>query len=134
MQIHRAAGRAGTYVVAAAAGALFATGGWALAASGTTSVHACASKRTGALRLSSACHKHRERAVSWNARGPRGARGAPGPQGARGPQGLPGQPGTAGAPGAPASKLWAFVNDAGLLTKSTGGVTASSRTVNQGLG
>ncbi|MEA2211259.1 MAG: hypothetical protein QOF83_1207 [Solirubrobacteraceae bacterium] len=71
------------YLAVAAVVALSTTGGWAIASSGGGSIHACANKHTGALRLAGRCTK-RERAVSWNAVGPRG----PG-----GPQGLPGAPG-----------------------------------------
>src|SRR5437879_14840 len=59
------------YLVAALVAALAAGGGWAFAAGGST-LHACARKKTGALRLARRC-KRTERAVAWNTEGPRGA-------------------------------------------------------------
>lgn len=74
-----------TAVIAAAVG-----GGYAIAAtSNGGAIHACVTKRTGAIRIVSGrrCHK-RERPLSWNQVGPRGAAGM------TGLQGPPGQPGT----------------------------------------
>jgi hypothetical protein len=77
----------------ALAALLAATAGLALAASPrNTVIRACASKRTGALRLASKC-RHGERYVSWSKAGPEGrpgrtgASGSTGPAGATGPQG-----------------------------------------------
>ena len=62
--------------------ALIAAGsGLALAATTSSPViHACAKKKSGALRLAAKCH-HGERAVSWNQIGPQGLPGAAGPRG-----------------------------------------------------
>jgi hypothetical protein len=90
--------------------AALAVSGVAVASSSQGSaetVRACASKKTGALRLLRARQRCRsaETPVSWNARGlrgPAGARGAAGPAGAAGaagPQGAPGAPGATGAQG-----------------------------------
>ena len=52
--------------------ALFAAagGGWAVAAQNAAStIRACVSKKTGAVRLSSRCKRKTERTVSWNAAG-----------------------------------------------------------------
>lgn len=70
---------------------------WA-AAGGSTAVHACYAKRSGALRIAKAC-RHGERAISWSRVGPKGP---PGPGGAPGAPGPPGAPGTA--------RAYAFVN------------------------
>jgi hypothetical protein len=59
-------------------------GGVALA-NGSSTIHACANKHTGALSLASHC-KSGYKAVSWNQAGPQG------PQGSQGPQGAPGTP------------------------------------------
>jgi hypothetical protein len=53
---------------------LAAGGGYALAASSGT-IHACANKRNGALRVASHC-KRSEGSLSWNKVGPAGPRGA----------------------------------------------------------
>jgi hypothetical protein len=77
------------FVAVAAACLLAAGGGWAIAASTTSNatLRACASKKTGVLRLASEC-KSSERRVSWNTVGPRGPRGL---------QGIhPGHPGAQG--------------------------------------
>jgi hypothetical protein len=64
--------------------AAVAGGGWALAASSAGAIHACATKKTGALRVARKCKKS-EKTVSWNARGLRGLRGGTGAQGPPGP-------------------------------------------------
>jgi hypothetical protein len=65
-------------------------------------LHACAAKQGGALRIASKCTT-KERAVTWNVRGPRGARGKPGADGA-GPAYYSGQVGSTPAPsGTPAA-------------------------------
>ncbi len=66
--------------------AVAAGGGWALAASSRGVIHACASKKTGALRLANGC-KATEKTVKWNVQGPPGLTGPRGPTGA---QALPG--------------------------------------------
>jgi hypothetical protein len=64
--------------LAACAGLLAAGGaGWALGATGASSIHACASKKNGALRLAARCGR-KERAVSWSVQGPAGGPGQPG--------------------------------------------------------
>ena len=77
----------------AVAALVAAGGGMAVAASSTNPViHACANKKTGALRLASKCRKS-ERAVSWSKEGLQGSRGltgATGLAGSTGPQGNPG--------------------------------------------
>jgi hypothetical protein len=83
-------GRARAPVVGVAAACLLAIGaGWAIAASttSTATIHACASKSTGVLRLARTC-KTSERSVGWNTVGPRGPRGLRGIQGAKGDRGL----------------------------------------------
>lgn len=73
----------------------------ALAASGGGVIHACANKKSGALRVAAKCKKN-EKAVSWSIQGPAGnagSQGAPGPQGAAGPQGSAGAAGQQGPPG-----------------------------------
>jgi len=62
-------------------------------------IHACANRRTGALRLAGRCNKRTERALQWSVNGAVGAAGPAGPQGPVGPQGSPG-PDTGSAAGA----------------------------------
>ncbi|MGD0272320.1 MAG: hypothetical protein ABSB96_01090 [Gaiellaceae bacterium] len=80
------------YVLVAAIATVAAGGGFAFGASSAGTLHACANKKTGALRLASKCKKS-EKKVSWNVRG---ARGVAGPAGVAG---LAGAAGTAGATG-----------------------------------
>jgi hypothetical protein len=87
-----AGSRAAASVSAAVVASLAVWGGWALAASGSGSLHGCADTKTGALRLAAHCRRH-ERSVLWNVRGapgPPGLAGAAGPAGATGPAGPPG--------------------------------------------
>lgn len=58
-----------------------ALGGTAVAATGSThsTVHACASKKTGALRLRGRGCRHNERLLVWSKRGPAGQTGPTGP-------------------------------------------------------
>ncbi len=121
------AGRRATgYVAVAAITALAGAGGYAVAASRSNTLHACASNRTGALRLAKSCNR-REHAVSWAISGARGVAGARGAQGAQGPQGPAGRN---GADGAPATKLFALVDLDGSVVRSSGGVTVSSQSTN----
>jgi hypothetical protein len=79
-------------VAASVSALLIVGGGYAIASGGGGSIHACAKKSNGALRLAHRCRKS-EHAVTWNARGPAGSpgpRGATGASGATGPQGPPG--------------------------------------------
>ncbi len=84
--------------------ALGAGGGYAIAASRSTTITACADNRTGVLHLThkSRCARGQTR-VSWDQTGPRGNAGPIGPQGIQGPQGLPGVQGPPGPSGAPAT-------------------------------
>ncbi len=92
------------WLVLALVAVVAAGGGLAFAATtGVNTLHACANKKTGALRLASKCKK-RERAVSWNIQGQRGfpgLRGSQGPRGSTGPRGSQGAPGLPGTPGEP---------------------------------
>jgi hypothetical protein len=65
---------------AALAGALLAGGGYALAASSTKTIHACANKTTHVLTLQKRCARTAT-SVTWNQRGPQGAIGKTGPAG-----------------------------------------------------
>jgi hypothetical protein len=85
-------------LLAVCAAAVLAGGGFALGASSPSpTIHACARRKGGALRLASKC-KRSERAVRWSVTGPRGA---PGVKGAPGADGAAGAAGSNGAPGAP---------------------------------
>lgn len=70
------------------------------ATTNTTSVSACADKKTGALRLKTAkkC-KSTERSVTWSSSATSGQTGAQGPAGEQGPAGAQGVQGAAGAQG-----------------------------------
>lgn len=76
-------GRVVQLAAATLAGALISAGGYALAASGGSTIHACADARTGTLHLQKRCHRGQRR-ITWNQRGPQGVRGA---QGMTGPAG-----------------------------------------------
>jgi hypothetical protein len=102
-------------------GVLAVSGGWALAATSSSSgvIHACAAKHGGGLRLAGNC-KHNERPVSWNVQGIPGRNGT---NGINGNNGTNGTNGTNGAPG-PAGPSFgdsAFFNSvtAGLCTLVT---------------
>lgn len=99
-----AGSRAIAFCAVAAVALAVGAGGLAFAASRAGTVHACAAKRNGVLRLSARCRKD-ERAVSWSVRGPRGRRGRSGAQGGVGPQGPSGSAGGAGAPGSSAASI-----------------------------
>ena len=98
---------------------LVAGGGYAIAAGGST-MHACAKKSNGALRLAGKCKKS-EKAVSWNVtgpqgtQGPQGSQGSQGPQGPQGPQGAPGAAGATGPQG-PGATTFTFDANAGSVT------------------
>jgi hypothetical protein len=70
-------GRVLQLAAAALAGGLISAGGYAIAASGTTTIHACADTHTGVLHLQKKCHRGQQR-ITWNQRGPQGTRGATG--------------------------------------------------------
>lgn len=64
--------------------------------------YACFQKKSGSLRVvkqGKRC-KRRERAISWNVRGPAGPQGAKGDAGSQGPSGSPGSAGAIGGTGA----------------------------------
>ncbi len=83
--------------------AVGAGGGYALAASHTKTITACADKQTGVLhvRVHGRCKRSQTR-VTWNQQGPQG------------PQGHVGEP------GAPAVTVWAVVGDAGEIASGQG--------------
>jgi Collagen triple helix repeat (20 copies) len=91
---------------------------WAVRGSGNT-IHACYSKRNGALRIASHC-KRSERAVSWSKvgpQGPRGLRGAAGRNGSNGAKGANGSTGQTGLTGAAGpSDVYADGQATGTLT------------------
>ena len=64
-------------------GAVLAGGGYALAASRTTVIHACVNKKTHALTVTAKCAKGTT-VLTWNQKGPAGAKGAKGATGAAG--------------------------------------------------
>ena len=67
-----------------------------IANANSTTIVACANKKTGALRIAyKACSK-KENNVTWGVTGPQGATGATGPQGATGATGPQGATGAAG--------------------------------------
>ena len=88
--------------LAGAAAALAGTEAWArLSADASSTLHACAQKNQGMLRLVDGpgdCNSS-EVAVSWNVTGPAGPQGPQGPQGERGPQGETGPAGPQGPQG-----------------------------------
>ena len=68
---------------------LIAGGGYALASSGGTTIHACVHKSGGDIYIAKKCAKH-DKKITWNQTGPKGATGATGATGgtgATGPQG-----------------------------------------------
>lgn len=68
-------------LVAAIAGALFAGGGYAFAASRSKSIHGCIDNKTRVLHVQKArCHRG-QTGIAWNRQGPTGPQGVPGPQG-----------------------------------------------------
>jgi hypothetical protein len=75
--LHIAQGRVVPLAAAALAGGLISVGGYALAASGSTTIHACADTHTGILHVQKKCHRGQRR-ITWNQRGPQGLQGAAG--------------------------------------------------------
>lgn len=93
--------RRATVVAGVTAGAMLFAGVGAWATHDSTSIHACADKRTGALRLvadAGQCST-REFAVDWAQQGPAGPAGAAGVDGQAGEPGAPGPVGEAGPAG-----------------------------------
>jgi hypothetical protein len=84
--------------IAVAIGVLAAAVGGAVAATRGGSVHACAKRSNGALRLANHC-KRGEKGVAWSIRGPQGSQGPQGLTGPQGPRGVQGAPGTTGERG-----------------------------------
>lgn len=105
--------RAASHVAVAIAGILLGTGALAFGATSGGTLHACAAKKDGALRLAARCTKH-ERALTWNLRGPQGPKGATGAAGSVGPTGATGLQGTAGTPGSPAASIMTARTSAGI--------------------
>lgn len=91
--------RVGICVAVGLASAAAGAGGLAVAASPGTTVHACAAKRSGMLRLAATCRRT-EHAVTWSLEGPAGPPGPPGSPGSPGAAGVSGATGVAGARGA----------------------------------
>ena len=89
--------RVASYLAVAVAGILVGAGGFAFAASSSGVIHACANKKTGALRLSNSCKKKTERAAVWNVQGPQGLPGKNGTNGTNGTNGINGTNGANGA-------------------------------------
>jgi hypothetical protein len=81
MHIRHIPGRTASYLAVACTALLLGAGGLAFASSGGGVIHGCVSKATGALRIANRCKKKHERAISWNAQGPRGLQGIQGPPG-----------------------------------------------------
>lgn len=106
---------------------VIAGGSYAVAAGSGSTIHACAKKSNGALRLAKQCKKT-ERGLSWSTQGPAGPAGPAGPPGTQGPvgaQGPQGAQGVQGPAGAPATTLFAYVHETGALVRGTPGTTAS---------
>ena len=81
---------------------LVLSSGVAIAVHDANTLHACASKKEGTLRLVSdpgACNAAREFAVEWNKSGEPGPVGPQGPAGPQGPSGPQGETGAAGPEG-----------------------------------
>src|SRR5207247_1499684 len=68
------------------AAVLAAGAGYAVAATSSNTIKACAKKSNGALRIASRCHKT-ERAIRWSITGPQGVPGTNGTNGANGANG-----------------------------------------------
>jgi hypothetical protein len=94
------------------AGAVLATGGYALASS-SSQIHSCVDKHTTVLHVQSRCGRGQNRLV-WN------QQGAPGKQGPRGATGSQGQQGQTGPQGPPAASAWAVVNADGSIAGGHG--------------
>jgi hypothetical protein len=84
------------------AGATLAGGGYALATTQNSVIHACVNNRTHALLVERKCAKGYA-SLSWNQKGLKGASGTRGATGAAGATGTAGTAGAAGAAAAPAS-------------------------------
>lgn len=101
------------------AGALIGGGGYALAASGSHTIHGCVNNKTHALTVQKRCGKG-TKALSWNQVGPRGATGKTGSPGKTGATGAQGPQGPAG--GVSATVDSASIGGTGFVVNA-GGVT-----------
>jgi hypothetical protein len=95
----------------------------------STTIVACADKKTGALRIAYKKCTKKENNVTWGVTGPQGTTGATGPQGssgapgATGPAGANGQQGSSGPQGATGPQGAAGVNSSGnAIVKNANGV------------
>ena len=116
-------------IAGAVAALLAGSAGWAIAATSTRSpalIRACASKKTGILRLAAKCRRG-EHPVVWNQRGLKGARGSNGATGAIGPAGASGGEGQRGAmgPGASSFQTTIALGEEATLASLANGVTVS---------
>lgn len=110
------ASRATSAAAAAVVVTLVAGGGYAIASGGGT-IHACAKKSNGALRLANKCKKS-EKGLSWGIQGPPGASGKNGTNGTNGTNGAAGQQGATGAPGQRGPSDGFTVQDATVATSA----------------
>lgn len=122
----------GVTLVAAGAigmGAVATAGvGVAAAAHHTGTINGCVAKSDGTLRIvaSTATCTSKEKALSFNARGPKGAQGPQGPAGPQGPQGPKGDPGDGGTTTTPTTfQMYANVDAEGDLGSNVDAVKAS---------
>jgi hypothetical protein len=115
---------AGYFAAAALGGIIVGAVSLAYAASGGGVIHACASKKTGILRLSARCSQRRERPVSWNVQGPQGG---PGPQGLPGMQGPQGTTGPQGPGGSTFTLTLNEGSTAGTVLATASGVALTAR-------
>jgi hypothetical protein len=75
---------------ATVAGAVLATGGYALASGTSKTIHGCVSKTTHVLTIRKRCTRS-QTGLNWNQRGPAGSQGQTGQTGPAGQPGSPGQ-------------------------------------------
>jgi hypothetical protein len=84
--------------------ALGASGGYAIASTGTKTIQACVVKSSGELLVRTRCSSS-ETKLAWNQAGP---------------QGVPGKTGAPGAPGQAPASAWAIVSNAGVAEPTDG--------------
>lgn len=99
-------------IAAGIVGLLIGGGGYALAAGGPGTVHACEDRANGDLYVKSKCQRG-DRKISWSKVGPRGATGA---AGSRGTTGATGATGPAGPVKLDSVTSAAIANPAGVQT------------------
>jgi hypothetical protein len=112
------------------------------AATTSTAVHACAAKKTGAIRLATKC-KSGEHTLVWGITGPAGKTGRPGPRGfaglvgKQGLQGIQGKQGIQGEQGSGASNTYASssrdTTSRPVITEGIADVVAGSVSVPAGI-